>query len=158
MQNMYLCSMLINQAQLVLMALADMDHGGKLEVPVKLFLDQYGILDTKDNFGYNFDALNQRGISVIIAVQDLQQVDNQAPNFLSKNFGALVYLGGVEMKTQERIQKLIARSVNCPAGAKKKKADVYCMDNSTAMVFIKDKFNGSITWYEDKKCDRLPLN
>lgn len=158
MQNMYLCSMLVNQAQLALMALADMDHGGKLEVPVKLFLDQYGILGTKDNFGYNFDALNQRGISVIVVAQNLLQADIQAPNFLSKNFGALVYLGGVEMKTQERIQKLIARSVNCPAGSKKKKADVYCMDNSTAMVFIKDKFNGSITWYEDKKCDPMPLN
>ena len=111
-----LTSLFYTQALQVLMAEADARPDNRLQVPVRLYLDDFANLNVPD-FDKTISVIRSREISVSVVLQSITQLDGlygrEKATTIIDNCDHLLYLGGQSLETA----RFIGAKANKPASA-----------------------------------------
>lgn len=91
---------------------ADVEHGGRLPIPVHFVMDEFANCALPDDFDKLLSTMRSRGISVSIILQNLAQLkalfEKQWESVLG-NCDSFLYLGGNEASTHEYVSKMLGK-------------------------------------------------
>lgn len=109
-----LASLFYTQAIHVLYDLADHNSNHKLEVPVRLYLDDFTSSGTIPEFSKIAATSRSRGLSLSVIIQSISQLDTaygpSDARSIVQNFDTSIYLGGTDLETA----KFFACRANVP--------------------------------------------
>lgn len=109
----FLIAMIMYQMFNLLCTKADDEYGGHLPFPVRCLLDEFANIGKIPDFQILISTIRSRGISVMIFLQSLSQLDAQYKDnaeIILDNCDTLVFLGGKSTKTTEQISKMIGKT------------------------------------------------
>lgn len=91
---------------------ADFNYGGRLPVPVMLWMDEFANVALPDDFCSLLSTMRSREISCNIIIQNLAQIKalfKDTWETVTGNCDVLVYLGGNEQSTHKYISELLGK-------------------------------------------------
>lgn len=93
----------------VLLNKADNEYHGRLPIPVRCILDEFGNIGQIPNFDRVISVVRSRGISIDVIIQAMSQLKNLYRDTWETIMGScdtLLYLGGMEKSTHKYISEL----------------------------------------------------
>ena len=108
----YLVGMLYSQAFQELYKKADLEHGGRLPVHVRVIMDEFANVALPNDFECILATCRAREISINIIIQNIAQIKalfEKSWENLSGNCDTFIYLGGNEQTTHEYISKMLGK-------------------------------------------------
>jgi len=128
------------QAMQVLLAEADKNANGRLDVPCRLVLDDFAAAAKIEGFDNLISILRSRDISVSIIVQSLSQLKNMysqaSADTIINNCAHVLYLAGKDRETMQYVADYLNQTIHTVLKLPKDKA-VFIEEGSQARVVTK---------------------